>query len=290
MEFGQKSTKEQIAEEYKDLPRRKAATPGKVVPEKKANMPYFVHQDWKAKQAKLAKEKEERQRIRAEKIAKGEDPGPDPDAPSIGVGSFFKKLMTLVLCVLAAGYFITGDALWGYRHEYMSLKFWQSLIPDPNMTVFTESQLAKYDGTDPEKPIYLAINGDVYDVTVGRHTYGPGGSYHIFAGKDAARAFVTGCFLIHQTHDIRGFGEKEMKSLKHWQDFYRKHEKYKKVGTVYHKPIHPSTPIPPRCKPDGSPVDSETKETGPQYSSAAPSSVTQSSETSKSTANSKQEL
>ena len=31
------------------------------------------------------------------------------------------------------------------------------------------------------------------------------------AGKDAARAFATGCFATHQTHDIRGLNERETK-------------------------------------------------------------------------------
>ena len=37
--------------------------------------------------------------------------------------------------------------------------------------------------------------------------YGPGGSYHFFAGRDAARAFVTGCFQEDQTPDLRGVEE-----------------------------------------------------------------------------------
>lgn len=36
-----------------------------------------------------------------------------------------------------------------------------------------------------------------------------GGSYNHFAGKDAARAFVTGCFKSHSTYDLRGLSEKE---------------------------------------------------------------------------------
>lgn len=38
-----------------------------------------------------------------------------------------------------------------------------------------------------------------------------GASYNHFAGRDGARAFVTGCFKTHLTHDIRGFSEKEQK-------------------------------------------------------------------------------
>lgn len=68
----------------------------------------------------------------------------------------------------------------------------------------TDAELASYDGTDPTKPIYLALNGTIYDVSAGRRIYGPGGSYHVFAGKDAARGFITGCFAEDGTPDLRG--------------------------------------------------------------------------------------
>lgn len=68
----------------------------------------------------------------------------------------------------------------------------------------TDAELAAYDGTDPTKPIYLALNGTIYDVSVSPSTYGPGGSYHFFAGRDAARAFLTGCFQEDAVPDLRG--------------------------------------------------------------------------------------
>lgn len=70
--------------------------------------------------------------------------------------------------------------------------------------VLTPAQLLLHDGRDPEMPIYLALNGSVYDVSASPHLYGPGGSYHFFAGRDATRAFVTGCFDTDLTGDLRG--------------------------------------------------------------------------------------
>jgi predicted heme/steroid binding protein len=72
---------------------------------------------------------------------------------------------------------------------------------------YTDADLKAYDGTDPTKPILLAINGTIYDVSNGRKHYGPEGSYHLFAGADASRGFVTGCFDTDRTPDMRGVEE-----------------------------------------------------------------------------------
>jgi membrane-associated progesterone receptor component len=55
--------------------------------------------------------------------------------------------------------------------------------------VFSPADLASANGQDSEL-IYVAVQGRVYDVGERGDLYGPGGNYHIFAGKDCTRAFA----------------------------------------------------------------------------------------------------
>jgi membrane-associated progesterone receptor component len=53
---------------------------------------------------------------------------------------------------------------------------------------WVEEELKQYDGNqDPDGPILFAADGKVFNVYKGRHFYGPGGEYHLFAGRDATR-------------------------------------------------------------------------------------------------------
>jgi predicted heme/steroid binding protein len=136
----------------------------------------------------------------------------------------------------------------------------------------TPSQLSTYDGSNPDLPIYLAINGTIFDVSAGRQTYGPGGSYSVFAGRDATRAFVTGCFREDTTDDMRGaeliyipvddkeevIGSAERKTraererreakkkvrqeVQKWEDFYRNSKKYFEVGKLISQDKHRGPP------------------------------------------------
>jgi len=119
----------------------------------------------------------------------------------------------------------------------------------PKKHWYSETQLSKYDGSNPSLPILLAIDGDVYDVSSNPKSYGKGGSYGHFSGTDHARAYGTGCFKSDGTHDLRGLTEKQLDGVLHWKKFFREHKDYAHVGWVSHPPIDPNSPEPPVCDP-----------------------------------------
>lgn len=100
--------------------------------------------------------------------------------------------------------------------------------------LFTADELRKY--IKKEVGLYLAILGEVYDVTKGERYYGPGGSYHFFTGRDCSRAFVTGDFTESGlTDDILDLDPSDIKSLYQWKSVYVKDYKYKGklIGRFY---------------------------------------------------------
>jgi predicted heme/steroid binding protein len=153
-------------------------------------------------------------------------------------------ILLFFIFLVSLSYSTTESVDFGYK-VFPKLK---KYVNSPPLIKVTEEELAAHDGSDPDKPIWVAIAGEVFDVTSGKEYYGKGGSYSFFAGKDAARAFVTGCFQTHLTHDTRGLSEKDLESIQGWVDFYKQNEKYIHIGQVIHKPIDPTSPIPPPCK------------------------------------------
>lgn len=80
----------------------------------------------------------------------------------------------------------------------------------------TDQELKAYTGTGLDKPIYVALNGTIFDVSQGRSFYGPGGHYGHFAGRDATRAWVSECFQPeYLTWDMKGV---EKMFLPKWMD------------------------------------------------------------------------
>ncbi|PSS06864.1 hypothetical protein PHLCEN_2v3522 [Hermanssonia centrifuga] len=94
-------------------------------------------------------------------------------------------------------------------------------LDPPKDDPFTVEQLKEFDGSNAEKPVYVAIKGTVFDVTRKRETYGQGGSYNIFAGKDASRAL--GMSSLKQEDalsDYSALSEGDMKTLNDWYSFF----------------------------------------------------------------------
>ena len=117
--------------------------------------------------------------------------------------------------------------------------------PPPPIRTFTAAELRQYDGSDGSRPVYLAILGDVFDVSSGAKYYGPDGGYHAFAGRDGSRAFITGCFDEQgAVADVRGLSEQQMDSLRKWRDFYAEHKTYKYVGKLQLPDIPADAPLP----------------------------------------------
>ncbi|KAL6240366.1 hypothetical protein RBB50_012736 [Rhinocladiella similis] len=63
------------------------------------------------------------------------------------------------------------------------------LLDPPKDDPISFDELSKCDGTDPSKPVLIAIKGIVFDVSR-NSAYQPGGCYHVFAGKDPSRALA----------------------------------------------------------------------------------------------------
>ncbi|ROT37728.1 cytochrome b5 [Sodiomyces alkalinus F11] len=90
-------------------------------------------------------------------------------------------------------------------------------------------ELVAANGTNGGKT-YVAIKGIVYDVS-GNKAYQPGGSYHVFAGKDASRALGK---TSTKADDVRpewqDLDAKEQGVLNDWVTFFSK--RYNVVGRV----------------------------------------------------------
>ena len=74
----------------------------------------------------------------------------------------------------------------------------------PNITL---SELSRYNGTNQDLPVYLALDGFVYDVSPGRTDfYNPGKPYHYLAGRDSsADLHVAGGTIIKMKYKIVGY-------------------------------------------------------------------------------------
>jgi membrane-associated progesterone receptor component len=96
---------------------------------------------------------------------------------------------------------------------------------------YTLEELADFDGSDPQRPLLIAIRGYVYDVTRSRDFYGPGGPYGMFAGKDCTRALAKVSFDPSDfSGDLEGLDREELDKLEEWIELFE--GKYRRVGRL----------------------------------------------------------
>lgn len=84
---------------------------------------------------------------------------------------------------------------------------------------FTAKQLVYFNGENDErtgevKPVYLSVNGTVFDVSSGRSFYGPDGPYASFAGRECGVALAKMSFDTEHLDDLAG-----CKKLNHGEAF-----------------------------------------------------------------------
>ncbi|GMG40559.1 unnamed protein product [Ambrosiozyma monospora] len=145
-------------------------------------------------------------------------------------------LSGLLLLNAVLSYFFTSSTTWGYDGKWIDPRYVYFVTTHPfNYPTFTVDEFAKYDGTDPRLPVYVAVNGTAFDVTVNRGMYDAGSRYHFFAGHDCSRVLVNGC--LHRPDqfnaDLRGLDQKLIdRKLKGWLKYYEHHPRYWVVGTV----------------------------------------------------------
>ncbi|KAJ7969982.1 Membrane steroid-binding protein 2, partial [Quillaja saponaria] len=139
-----------------------------------------------------------------------------------------------VLALFFAIYYLVSGLFGSSDNHPRPRSFEEQLEPLPppvQVGEITEEALKAYDGSDPKKPLLMAIKGQIYDVSQSRMFYGPGGPYALFAGKDASRALAKMSFEDKDlTGDISGLGPFEIEALQDWE--YKFMSKYVKVGTV----------------------------------------------------------
>ncbi len=110
-----------------------------------------------------------------------------------------------------------------------------SPLPVAEERDYALGELGAFDGSDPAKPLLIAVRGRVYDVTRGRDFYGPGGPYGMFAGKDCTRALAKVSFDAELfTGDLEGLSQDELEQLQEWIEMFE--GKYGNIGRLLASP------------------------------------------------------
>ena len=146
------------------------------------------------------------------------DKGPPKEVGATGwlLAIFVSTILLAPGLAILTSWYLHGNLTYNYNNQYTNIGAWKQMFKTP--LNLTEAELATYDGSNG-RPIFIAVNGSVYDVSASPELYGPGGSYSFFTGKDGARAYITGCFATDLTHDLRGVPKEDWVELVAWKLF-----------------------------------------------------------------------
>ncbi|UJR36272.1 hypothetical protein I4U23_029002 [Adineta vaga] len=138
-------------------------------------------------------------------------------------------LTVLILCLLVKLFLLKRKSS-GKSNEKKILK----QLPKMPKTDLTVQQLRGYNGIESNGRILTAIYGDIFDVSKRSDLYGIGGSYSLFAGRDATRALskmqLDPSLFSNEYDDLLNLTEKERSTVRSWNEDYR--EKYDIVGRL----------------------------------------------------------
>ena len=90
----------------------------------------------------------------------------------------------------------------------------------------TKEELSKFNGSDPDLPIYVAIQGFIYDVSDNRECYLKGMGYHGLAGKDGTVSFALGTPNVYKEKfpDCEDVAEADLeqrqRNLEDWKTYF----------------------------------------------------------------------
>lgn len=181
-----------------------------------------------------------------------DDEGENEERLKFGFLDIVRIIGGLILMNAVLSYWFTSSTTWGYNPgKYTNPRFiYYKTLGTP--LALTIEELSLYNGSDARLPIYVGINGLLFDVTSSREIYGLNGVYNVFAGCDCARVFHNGCLQDTRqlTYDLRNLPDLQMAltDIENWQLFFTRHKKYWQCGVVIHDDLSDKPPPPSRCK------------------------------------------
>lgn len=126
---------------------------------------------------------------------------PHVPAPS-GSLSYTTVIVTLLFLPLLS-HFLTQS--WSFGTEPYLRPYVRMIHESPynplgrKMIDLTPEELSRYDGSSDKRPVYVAVDGEVYDVSANRRIYGKGGSYNMM--------YVTSVPRVNDGADRTGLAE-----------------------------------------------------------------------------------